>query len=289
MLYPAVTLLLLALCAAVAQPSGPARTPRDDAAAESLGWKLAVQAWTFRDRTATEAVETAARLGVKYIELYPGQPLSPTMKGSKVGPDLPAEARVILKVLLESSRVQALNFGVVNFTSDEAASRRVFEFAREFGIQTITCEPVDAAAWDAAERLAREFNIRLACHNHPKPSKYWNPDTVLESIKDRGDLTGACADTGHWTRSGLNTVECLKKYEGKLISLHFKDIAQNQDRPWGTGESDAPGMLRELRRQSFKGVVAIEYEHGAGEELERNVARCIAFFDEQVREIAGRK
>lgn len=289
MQYPALVLLLLAAFVAVAQPASPARTPRDDAAAEGLGWKLAVQAWTFRDRTATEAIQTAARLGVKYIELYPGQALSPSMKGSKVGPDLTPDGRAILKDTLNSSGVTVLNFGVVNFTSDEPASRRIFEFAKAMGIQTITCEPVDAAAWDVASRLAAEFKIRLACHNHPKPSKYWNPDTVLESIKGRGEYIGACADTGHWTRSGLSTVECLKKYEGKIISLHFKDITDNQDRPWGTGQSDAPGMLRELHRQSFKGVIAIEYEHGAGPELEANVARCIEFFDAQARQIAGAK
>lgn len=289
MLYPAVMLLLCAAFAALAQPSTPARPARDDSAAERLGWKLAVQAWTFRDRTATEAVETAARLGVKYIELYPGQSLSPSMKEAKVGPDLTAQGRALLTDTLKSSGVTVLNFGVVNFASDEPASRRIFEFAKEMGIQTITCEPVDTAAWEVAARLAAEFKIRLACHNHPKPSKYWNPDTVLESIKGRGDLVGCCADTGHWTRSGLNTVECLKKYEGRIISLHFKDIADNQDRPWGTGQSDAPAMLRELHRQSFKGVIAIEYEHGAGPELEANVARCIEFFDNQARQIAGAK
>jgi hypothetical protein len=49
---------------------------RDDAAAEKLGWRLGVQAWTFRDRTAFEAIDTAAALGLRYIELYPGQQLS---------------------------------------------------------------------------------------------------------------------------------------------------------------------------------------------------------------------
>lgn len=289
MLNSAVMLLMLAAFAAFAQTSSPARTPRNDAAAEGLGWKLAVQAWTFRDRTAVQAIETAACLGVKYIELYPGQSLSPSFKDAKIGPDLGPQGHTLLKDTLKASGVKALNFGVVNFTSDEPASRRIFEFAKGMGIETITCEPVDATAWDVASRLAAEFRIRLACHNHPKPSKYWNPDTVLESIKGRGDLVGCCADTGHWTRSGLNTVECLKKYQGKIISLHFKDIADGQDRPWGTGGSDAPAMLRELHRQSFKGVIAIEYEHGAGPELEANVAKCIAFFDEQARQIAGKK
>jgi hypothetical protein len=77
---------LLAHAAWIPGPSAPMATqqgapapaaPRDDAAAEKLGWRLGAQAWTFRDRTAFEAIATAHRLGLKYIELYPGQPLAP--------------------------------------------------------------------------------------------------------------------------------------------------------------------------------------------------------------------
>ncbi len=263
---------------------GPAR---DAAAAEKLGWKLSVQAWTFRDRTAFEAIDAARALGVKYMEFYPGQALSPDQKDAKVGPDLNAAQRAAFKAKLAASGIRAMNFGVVNFTSDAAAARKVFEFAKDMGLETITCEPADTAAWDAVEKLADEFKINAACHNHPKPSHYWNPDTVLEAIKGRGPRIGCCADTGHWPRSGLKPVECLKKYEGHIICLHFKDITNGEDRPWGTGDGDAAGMLRELHRQGFKCVISLEYESGAGKELEANAAKCVAFFDKTAREIAG--
>ena len=266
--------------------------PRDDAAAESIGFRLGVQAWTFRDRTAFEAIDATRILGVKYIELYPGQSLSPDDKSALVGPALSSDQRDKLKAKLAASGVRAVNFGVVNFTADAAAARRVFEFGRDLGLETITCEPADVASWDIVERLAGEFRINAACHNHPKPSHYWNPDTVLEAIKGRGEgrtsgRVGCCADTGHWPRSGLMPVDCLKKYEGHIICLHFKDITNGEDRPWGTGDGDAAGMLRELHRQHFKGVISIEYETGTGKELEQNAARCVAFFDKTAREIAA--
>jgi L-ribulose-5-phosphate 3-epimerase UlaE len=31
--------------------------------------------------------------------------------------------------------------------------------------------------------------------------------------------------------------------------------------PWGTGISNAKGMLAELKRQKFKGSICVEYEH----------------------------
>ena len=178
-----------------------------------------------------------------------------------VGPALTTEQREKLKAKLAASGVKAMNFGVVNFTSDGPAARKVFEFARDMGLQTITCEPADKSAWDVVEKLADEFKINAACHNHPKPSQYWNPDTVLAAIRGRGPRIGCCADTGHWPRSGLKPVDCLRKYEGHTICLHFKDretdfeqfaadlwraSQPNVDkidvtRPWRDGGRDAVG------------------------------------------------
>jgi sugar phosphate isomerase/epimerase len=286
------TFLLLTCCVLLLAAARPQPAVRDDSAAEKLGWKLGTQAWTFRDRSAIEAIETAERLGLKYIELFPGQDLGKDFPGVKVGPDMSGEFRKELMKLLVHHNVKVLAFGVVNFKNDEPATRKFFEFARDMGIETITCEP-EMAAWDLVERLAKEFGIRAACHDHPKPSTYWNPDTVLTAIKDRSRLLGACADTGHWTRSGLIAVDCLKKLEGRIISLHFKDIAPAEmkgiDRPWGTGEGNAKAMLEELHRQGFKGLISIEYETGSGPELEANVAKCIAWFDAAAREVAAKK
>jgi sugar phosphate isomerase/epimerase len=265
--------------------------PRDDRAAEHLGWQLGVQAWTFRDRTTFETIDTCKALGLKYIELYPGQKLAP---GSDVavGQDMTPEQIAMLQKKLAASGVRPMAFGVVGFGKDEAAARKTFTFVRALGIPTITCEP-DADAWDVVAKLADEFEITIACHDHPKPSHYWNPETVLAAVKDRSQRLGACADTGHWPRSGVDPVEGLRTLAGRIRSLHFKDIApadaKGEDKPWGTGGGKAAAQLAELHRQGFRGLVSIEYETGAGKELEANVARCIAFFDAQARELAAKK
>lgn len=269
----------------------PAQAPiaaRDDAAAEKLGWKLGVQAWTFRDRTAFEAIDTVRALGLKYIELYPGQKLSPKHGEAKVGPEMTMDLLQALKQKLAEANVKAMAFGVTGFNTDEMAARRTFEFCRLLGIGTITCEP-ETNAWDVVAKLADEYKIDIACHDHPKPSHYWNPETVLAAVKDRNQHLGACADTGHWPRSGLDTVASLKLLAGRIRSLHFKDIApanaKGEDKPWGTGEGKAHEMLAELHRQGFRGLFSIEYETGAGKELEANVARCIEFFDNEARKL----
>jgi sugar phosphate isomerase/epimerase len=271
------------------QPAPPA--PRDDAAAEKLGWQLGAQAWTFRDRSAFEAIETAHRLGLKYIELYPGQKLSPEHPDVKVGPDLGASLLDALKKKLEAEHVRAMSFGVVEMKNDEKALRPLFEFARLLGLKNLSAEP-DFDAFELVDKLAAEYQVKIALHNHPKPSRYWNPDVVLEHVKGRSNWIGSCSDTGHWTRGGLKPVDCLKKLEGRVIELHFKDLNEfgNPDAvdvAWGTGKSDARGILAELKRQGFRGLISVEYETGAGAEVEQSVAKCIAFFDQAARELAG--
>lgn len=265
---------------------------RDDSAAEKLGWRLGVQAWTFRDRTTFEAIDTAQRLGLKYIELYPGQRLGAAHGDAKVEVDMPDALRQELLQKLAKSGVKLVNFGVVGLGKDEAAARKLFAFAKAMGIETLTCEP-DPDAWDLAEKLAEEYHVNVACHDHPKPSRYWNPQTVLDAVKQRSQRLGACADTGHWPRSGLNPVACLDMLEGRILTLHFKDIAPldktGVDRPWGTGAADAKGMLRLLQQQGFRGVFSIEYETGEGKELEANVEKCIAFFDREAAQLLAQQ
>ena len=146
-------------------------------------------------------------------------------------------------------------------------------------------------AFDMIEKLCDQYGINLAIHNHPNPSHYWNPDTVLKVCKGRSKRIGACADTGHWLRLGLNPLECLKKLEGRIINFHFKDLnkaAQDaRDVPWGTGVSDVKGMLTEVRRQGIKAVFLIEYEWLSATLLQE-VAECVKYFDKVAAELAAK-
>lgn len=274
----------------------PGNEPRDTAAATKLGWELGTQAWTFRDRTCFEVIDTAKMLGITCVQLFPGQQLSKDSAELKVGPAMTAEQRAMLKDKLKSAGIRAHSFGVIGPGNDEKDVRGYFEFAKDMGMKGLACEPVivgsyddgkQQESWKLLDRLTREYGIYVACHNHPKPTTYWKPEVMLTCTKGMNNkLLGACADTGHWVRSELNTVEGLKAYEGHIYELHFKDVKDNVDRPWGTGGGDARGQLTELKRQGFKGPLFVEYETGSGTELEMNVAKCIEFFDRTTREIS---
>lgn len=279
--------------AAAKAEAAPVRVERDRRAADALGWRLSTQAWTFRDRTAFEVVDVAARLGLGWIEFFPGQTLRPDQPDLKLNENLPAEQLAEFRAKLESAGVKAGGFGVVGFDNDEVAGRKLFAFLKALGVENCAAEPRPDAL-DLLERLADEYEINVAFHNHPKPSLYWSPDAVLRAVGTRGRRLGSCSDTGHWTRSGLKPVDCLKQLEGRVFELHFKDLDDfgkhdALDIPWGSGHSDALGILKELKRQGFQGLIHVEYENGSGPELEANVARCIRWFDATARDLLDGK
>jgi sugar phosphate isomerase/epimerase len=274
LVVPAVVLMLSP--AAQAQPQIP-----DDA--KIGGFAIGCQAYTFNRFTAFEAIEKTAQAGGKVIEFYPGQALSPEERDLKVGHDQPESVIAKLKSKLDEHGLIAVNYGVVGVPNDEEGARKVFEFAKAMGMRAITTESVDAI--DVLEELAKEYNIGVAFHNHPsRPDnpdyKVWDPNYIAELVKDRDERIGACADTGHWARSGLDPVESLKILEGRIISSHLKDLNEmgrsGHDVPYGTGVCNIAGVLDELKAQGFEGNISIEYEH----DWENNVpgvAQCIGF------------
>jgi len=251
-------------------------------------WRLAVQLWSFHKYTFFEAIEKADSLGISWIEAYPGQLLGKEFPDIKFGHEMPLKYRIEVKKRLLEKGLRIVNYGVVGLSKDENASRKVFDFAKDMGIETIASEPPDDS-WDVIERLCEEYKINAAIHNHPTPSHYWNPDKVAETIKGRSNYIGACADIGHWLRSGVNPIEALKKLEGRVKSLHFKDlnkagIKEAHDVPWGTGASNLTAVLKELKRQEFKGVFSIEYEHNWTSSMPE-IYQCVKFFEKQAGEI----
>jgi len=260
-------------------------------AAGEENWKLGMQAYSFKEFTFFEAVDKNKALEMKYIEAYPGQTLSKEEPDVKADHNMSAADRKLMLQKLSEAGVKLMNYGVVPLPNNEAECRKVFDFAKEMGIETIVSEPPEDA-FELIDRLCEEYKINVAIHNHPKPSYYWDPDTVLKVCKGRSNRIGACADTGHWTRSGVDPLEAIKKLGAakRIISLHFKDLnefgnPQAHDVPWGTGVSQAHAILTELNRQKFAGVFSIEYEYNWLNSMPE-ISKCVAFFRKTTAELS---
>lgn len=257
--------------------------------AEKHGIYLAIQSYSFHRFSLVEAFDKTSELEIKYIEVFPGHKLGGKWGDKVFDFNLDADTRKEIKALAESKNIKIVASGV--FMTDKPDDwEKMFILAKDMGMEFITCEP-KLQDWDLVESLSDKYSIKVAVHNHPQPSDYWNPDLLLEAISERSKNIGSCADVGHWRREGLNQLDCLKKLKGRLISSHFKDIAEKEegaseqhDVIWGTGILGVKEMLSELKNQEFKGYLSIEYEYNWDNSVP-DIKKCIEFYNAAALEI----
>jgi sugar phosphate isomerase/epimerase len=227
---------------------------------------VAMQCWTYRRYSFFEAAGKSKELGISYLQAYPGQPLSPGDKDALFDHNMRDVQIEQVRKRLSEMGMSVVSYGVVDTGRTEESMRQVFDFARKMGIRTIVAEPQDDD-FPILDKLVEEYNINIAIHNHPEPSKYAKPEVALEYIRDRNERIGVCADTGHWMRGGLRPVDCLRYLSGRIVDVHLKDRSDfgtgktAEDVPFGQGKADVRAILAELTVQNYGGFLTIEYEN----------------------------
>lgn len=242
------------------------------------------QAYTFRLFDVMTALDKIKQAGGKTVEFFPGQALSATDK-TKFDHNTTAEQRAPVKAKLKENGLIAVGYGVVRLKNDEAECRKIFEFAKDMGIGIVVSEPAEDA-FDLIEKMVKEFDIKMAIHNHPKRPldrnyKYWDPEYVLNLVKDRDPRMGACADVGHWTRSGIKPADAIRLLKGRIFDSHIKDLTEfsntkAHDMIWGTGKTDIPSVLNAFAEIGFWGPLHAEYEHNWETNVD-DVTQCLAW------------
>jgi len=226
---------------------------------------IALQCWTYNKYSFQQTLEKAQSLGIRYLEAYPGQILDSAQSDIRFDHNLGHEQIDRIKQELNERGLQLVSYGVVGFENNEASMRAVFDFAKTLGIKIISTEPA-FDDYSLIEKMVREYDIQIAIHNHPVPSKYAYPDTVLRHVNGLDARIGACADTGHWLRTGVEPVAALRLLNGRIINVHLKDldafgVKDARDVPFGSGKANIRDVLIELSRQNYDGYLSIEHEN----------------------------
>ena len=251
--------------------------------AEKIGWRLSCNLYTFRDRSFYEALDVIAGLGIRCVEPAFFLPLSKEQPDLKTNEALAAGQRREMKKRLDDRGLKMASY-YAPLEADVKAFRKVFDFAQEMGVETLVAEP-PAEVFEALDRLCQEYKMNLGIHNHSEAagSKYWRPENVLKVCAGRSKAIGGCPDTGHYVRTGLAPVECLKKLDGRIITVHLKDAAElgnpeSRDVPLGEGKANFAQVLQTLRALKFRGLATIEYEY-LSPQLVDDVAKCVKFVE----------
>ena len=144
---------------------------------EALGWKLGTQAYSFRMFSLEEALNKADSIGIKFIQGFPGQKIGAGIEGT-MDYHMPPGRRDSVLQLLKKKGISIVSYGVVTPNSD-ADWKQLFEFVKGMGFAQFATEP-NPEFIPLVSQLADQYGINVAFHNHPRPSRYWSPDTLIK-------------------------------------------------------------------------------------------------------------
>lgn len=245
------------------------------------GFVMGMQSYSLRGFDVDQALKHVHDLGLASIELYSGHfPLT-------------ASDEQIAKMKEKTSGlgIQMLGHGVDNFTRDHEANRRIFAFAKKAGIRNISADPHEDS-FDSLDKLVAEYNIRVAIHNHGPGARYDKLSDVLNAIRGRHELIGACADLGHYIRSNEDPERVIQLLKGRLYGVHLKDFKDRDKRTrgciLGKGHLDVVDVFRALREVKFPAdaPLSIEYEERPENPID-DIRACVEVAAEAAQKAAG--
>ena len=259
-------------------------------AQEKLGWNLGIVAYTFHKYNLFETIDKTDELGLAYMGGLDFQKVGGGID-KNFNADLTNEELKAIRLKLDDAGVRMLTCFYSVIPGDEKGCRKVFEFARKMGIQTLISEP-PLEALDTIERFCNDYNIDLAIHNHDKKASpnYWSPEAVMEVCKDRSPHIGVCADMGYWMRSGIDPVAAVSTIGDRLFEVQMHDLNElspdGHDVPWGTGVGNTRAFLEEVFRQGVKPTMfGLEYSYDFLDSMPE-VEQSARFFDSVALDLA---
>ncbi len=219
-----------------------------------LGLKMGVATYTFSKLPLEAALAGLKRVDVHYASI----------KDAHLSLKSTSDERKAVAQKFKDASVTLLSCGNISPGDKEESIRNMFEYARDAGIPTIVCSPTKASL-STLDRFVKEFDIKIAIHNHGPEDKIWpSPTVVWEAVQPFDERLGLCIDVGHTARTGTDPVEAIRKCAPRLHDLHIKDIAvaSGSSKPveLGRGVLDLRGILQALLDIKFTGHVGLEFE-----------------------------
>lgn len=244
--------------AAVALPgisqSAPKQAKKDKAKKEgALPVRLGLASYTLRKLNLDDALAVCQRLDLKHISLKDFH-----LKLNATDAEI---AEVVKKC--KDAGIELGSGGVI-YMKSEAEVDAAFEYARKAGMSMIIGVPQHALL-PYVEKKVKEYNIRLAIHNHgPGDLVYPSCESAYVLIKNMDARMGICLDIGHTQRIQRDPSADLKDYFDRIFEIHMKDVTSSDSTgkaiEVGRGVIDIPGFLKNVIDKKFTGIISFEYE-----------------------------
>jgi inosose dehydratase len=257
-------------------PATAAFGAKDETARPADGWhglKVGVASYTMRQFSLDAAIKAIQRVGLHYVSI----------KDVHLPFNTTQEERKAVAQQFKDAGITPLSCGNVGMKNDEANIRLAFEYARDIGLPTIVCAPPPSAL-PILDRMVKEFDIRIAIHNHgPEDKEFPSPYDVWKAVQPFDKRIGLCLDIGHSARAGAEPAEAALKCRDRLYDIHFKDISNTT--PKGAPVECGRGVLN--LKQMCRNLLQIRYAHHVGFEYEKDGADPLPGLAESVGYVHG--
>jgi len=153
-------------------------------------------------------------------------------------------------------------YKVSSLGSDEADSRKLFEFAKSLNVVTIVAENA-AGSLALIDKLANEYNINVAL------SKPTDAQSLLKAVDGLSNKIGACVDTGSWMEQGIKPVDGLAAFKDRVMAVRLRDRSalgkKGRNVTLGKGAGGISDFLFAMYKAGVKpSFVSVEYT-GSGD------------------------
>jgi sugar phosphate isomerase/epimerase len=225
------------------------------------GLKAGVASYTLRKLPLEAAIKAIQRVGLKHVSI----------KDFHLALNSTPDQRRAVAQKFKEAGIAPMSCGNITMQNDEANIRQAFEYARDAGIPTIVCSP-HPDSMPILDRMVKEFNIKLAIHNHgPEDKRFPSPYDVWKAVQAYDKRIGLCIDVGHTARAKVDPAEAILKCRERLYDLHMKDITSTepngQTLEAGRGVLDLKAILRALLKIGYPYLLSFEYEKDADDPI----------------------
>jgi len=218
--------------------------------------RLGLASYTFRNFSRKQLIAFMKQLNVLALNAKDAKDHLPI--------DAQEESAALADYAAASIKLHAA--GAIYFTKDEDADiRSKFEYCKRAGIDVVVAGDPTPETLPRIERFAKEYDIRVAIHNHGPEDRLWpSPLNVLRAVKNMDPRLGCCIDVGHTVRTGTDLVQAIHEAGTRLFNVHMKDltdfVSKESQVAVGDGIMPVPEMFAALIEMKYKGYVDLEYE-----------------------------
>jgi len=237
-----------------------------------FGWRVAIPATAIKSLTLSDALAKSDLHALASVEASSTQITSAEVP-KPFDYRLQAGERNAVVYRLRELNQQILAYRVENIGADDAARRKVFEFAKAVNAPALIVN-ADTPSLADLEKLGDEFNINVAVDSKG------DPRSVLKLIEGLGKRIGMAADLGGWMRAGIKPVDGLALVKDRLMVVGASDRTAlgsgGRDVPLGSGAGGLGEFFLAAYRAGIKPLSIVVHSAGA---TEADVVKGLSAFE----------